>query len=168
MNQQSALNILLAVLALVWILSRQLRARRVREQRPYSLVVLLAAVGLYQIAELAGQTPVSRAAYAALAAGLGTGALFGWLRGRHVHLWRADGVLTSQGDGLTVVLWVAGLAVHVALDGSGVLLSGHQGGVTSLGAPGILLYLAVSLGAQRLTALSRAAQLDGAAPAPVR
>ena len=37
MNQQSVLNILLAVLVLTWILSRQLRARPLGEQRPYTL-----------------------------------------------------------------------------------------------------------------------------------
>ena len=54
-----------------------------------------------------------------------------------------------QGNALTVVLWLTGLALHVALGEAGVLLSGHQGGPTSLGAPGILVYVAVSLGAQQ-------------------
>ena len=165
MNQQSVLNILLAVLVLTWILSRQLRARPLGEQRPYTLMVVLAAVGLYQVAQLAGHSSVSTAAYAALVAGLVSGAVFGCLRGRSIHLWRSDGVLVRQGNWFTLLLWVAGLALHLGLDEAGVWISPRTAGAASLGTAGILLYIGVTLAAQRVATLARARHLDGAVPA---
>ncbi|ALE05262.1 hypothetical protein AL755_06890 [Arthrobacter sp. ERGS1:01] len=164
MNQQSVINILIAVVVLVWILSRQLRAKPLREQRPYTLMIVLGVLGLVQIAQLAGKVQITGAAYAALVIGLVSGAVFGWLRGRFVHLWRVDGVLTRQGNWLTVVLWVVGIAIHLGLDDAGVLLSPNNGAVNSLGTVGIMLYLAVALAAQRFATLARAKDLEGSAP----
>ena len=164
MNQQSVINILIAVVVLVWILSRQLRAKPLREQRPYTMMIVLGVLGLFQIAQLAGRVQITGAAYAALIVGLLSGAVFGWLRGRYVHLWRVDGVLTRQGNWLTVVLWVVGIAIHLGLDDAGALLSPNNGAVNSLGTVGIMLYLAVALAAQRFATLARAKDLEGAVP----
>lgn len=165
MNQQNIINILIAAVVLAWVISRQLRARPLKEQRPYSLMIVLAVVGLFQLAQLAGREQVTGAAYAALVAGLVSGAIFGWLRGRHVHLWRADGVLTRQGNWLTVALWVVGLAIHVGLDLAGAALSPHNGATNSLGTVGIMVYLAVTLAAQRFATLARARNLQWRVPA---
>ncbi|MGA7206151.1 MAG: hypothetical protein WBX27_16135 [Specibacter sp.] len=165
MNQQSVINILIAVVVLAWVISRQLRARPLKEQRPYTLMIVLAVVGLYQIAPLASRVQITGAAYAALAAGLVSGAVFGWLRGRYVHLWRVDGVLTRQGNWFTIVLWVAGLAIHLGLDAGGALFSPHDGAIDSLGTVGIMLYLAVTLAAQRFATLARVQGLADRAPA---
>lgn len=161
MNQQNVINILIAVIVLVWVLSRQLKVRPLREHRPYTLMILLAVLGLFQISQLAAHVQISAAAYGALIVGLASGALFGWLRGRYIHLWRADGVLMRQGNWLTVVLWVVGIALHLGFDVAGVLLSpnGHS---DSLGTVGIMLYLAVALAAQRFATLARARGLEGA------
>lgn len=164
-NQQNVINILIAAVVLAWVMSRQLRARPLNEQRPYSLMVVLAVLGLFQIAQLAGRAQITGAALAALVAGLVSGAIFGWLRGRHVHLWRVDGVLTRQGNWLTVALWVVGLAIHLGLDAAGELLSPHDGAITSLGTVGIMLYLAVTLAAQRFATLARAKNLPRRVPA---
>lgn len=165
MNQQNVINILIAAVVLAWVISRQLRARPLNEQRPYSLMIVLAVLGLFQVAQLAGRAQITGAAYAALVAGLLSGAIFGWLRGRHVHLWRGDGVLTRQGNWLTVALWVVGLAIHLGLDAAGELLSPHDGAITSLGTVGITLYLAVTLAAQRFATLARAKNLPWRVPA---
>jgi len=167
-NQQSVINILIAVVVLVWVLSRQLRAKPLKEQRPYTIMIVLGVLGVFQIVQLAGHTQITGAAYGALVAGLASGAFFGWLRGRCVHLWRADGVLMRQGNWLTVVLWVVGIAIHLGLDEAGAVLSPNNGAINSLGTVGIMLYLAVALASQRFATLARAERLDGSERAQLR
>lgn len=158
MSGQGVLNIVIAAAALLWILYRQLQARPIKENRPYSLMLVLAVLGIVQIFQLAGQADISAAGYTALLLGLLSGAGFGWLRGRIVHLWRdADGTLLRQGNWLTIVLWIVAIAVHLGLDWAGVHLSpeGHSSGAEALGLTGIMLYLAVALAAQRFATLAR-------------
>ena len=88
-----------------------------------------------------------------LAASLVVGCLFGVLRGETVHIWRRDGVLVRQGNAITVVLWVAGLGIHVLVD---LLINGVDSSASGIGANTILLYLGVALAAQRFTTLRRA------------
>jgi hypothetical protein len=164
-NQQNLINILIAAVVLVWVISRQLRARPLKEQRPYSMMIVLAVLGSFQIIQLAGHEQITDAAYAAMVAGLASGAVFGWLRGRYVHLWRVDGVLTRQGNWLTIVLWVLGIAIHLGLDQAGVMFSPDSGAINSLGTVGIMLYLAVTLAAQRFATLARANSLEERIPA---
>ncbi len=158
MSGQSVLNLVIAAAVLLWVLYRQLQPRPVKEDRPYRLMFVLAVLGTVQIVQLAGQTEISAAGYAALLIGLLSGAGFGWLRGRLVHFWRGpDGTLMRQGNWLTLLLWVVGIAVHLGLDWAGVHLSpeGHSSGAEALGLSGIMLYLAVALAAQRIATLAR-------------
>ncbi|MDQ6752656.1 MAG: hypothetical protein M3017_04395 [Actinomycetota bacterium] len=157
MPTQNTAIVLLAVLALLWILFQQLRAKPVRERNAYRVTVVLAVVGLYQLAQVAGKVQIPATAYAALLIGLGSGAVLGWVRGRLVHVWRQDGQLFRQGNWLTVVLWIAGLAVHLGLDQVGVALAptSQHGAAAAAGLAGILLYLGVALAAQRFATLRR-------------
>ncbi|AJT40487.1 hypothetical protein [Psychromicrobium lacuslunae] len=158
MSAQLVVNILLAVLVLCWVLYRQLQAKPIKERSPYTLMLVLGVLGLLQIAQLTAKVEISAIGYAALVIGLLSGAAFGWLRGRLVHLWRADdGTLMRQGNWLTIVLWVLGIAVHLGIDWIGVALSpnGQTAGAEALGTTGIMLYLAVALAAQRFATLAR-------------
>ena len=158
MPMQNMADILFAVLVLLWIVFRQLRARPVKERNAYTVMLVLGVLGLYQIATLAGKVPVPASAYVALVIGLGSGAFFGWLRGRLVRVWRQDGALFRQGNWLTVLLWIGGLLVHLGIDRVGVLLApaSQQAAASACGTNGILLYLAVALAAQRSATLRRA------------
>ncbi|WP_394942004.1 hypothetical protein [Psychromicrobium sp. YIM B11713] len=158
MSPQIVLNFLLAAAVLCWILYRQLQPKPIRERRPYSLMLILGVLGLVQIVQLAGKADISAAGYTALLIGLLTGAAFGWLRGRLVHLWRAeDGTLMRQGNWVTVLLWIVGIAIHLGIDWLGVRMSppSQAAAAETLGTTGILLYLAVALAAQRFSTLSR-------------
>lgn len=158
MSTQLVLNILLAVLVLCWVLYRQLQAKPIKERNPFALMLILGVIGLFQIFQLTAKVEISAIGYAALVLGLLTGAAFGWLRGRLVHLWRADdGTLMRQGNWVTIVLWVVGIAVHLGIDWAGVALSpsGQTAGAEALGTTGIMLYLAVALAAQRFATLAR-------------
>lgn len=158
MSTQGIINILIAIAVLGWILYRQLQPRPIKERQPYRLMFILAVLGIVQILQLAGRDEISAAGYLALVLGLLTGAGFGWLRGRLVHLWRAeDGSLMRQGNWITIALWIVGIAVHLGLDWAGVQLSpaGQSAGAEALGLTGIMLYLAVALAAQRFATLAR-------------
>lgn len=73
-----------------------------------------------------------------------------------------SGIMVRKGTAVTVVLWFAAIAAHVALSigvpvvfGEGV---GH--GLSGLDGATLLIYLAVSLGVQGLIAKSRVAAAD--------
>ena len=79
------------------------------------------------------------------------------------RIWQQDGSAWSQGNWLTAVLWIAALGAHLGYD---ALLDQHHG-TSGLGEATVLLYLAVSLGAQRLIVMQRArGPLPPGSPAP--
>ncbi|GAA4831157.1 hypothetical protein GCM10023221_03580 [Luteimicrobium xylanilyticum] len=152
-----AVNIVLGLLVLVWILSRQVQKRPVK---PSSLraPVILAAVGLYETASFlrssapAAGVPASVLALLALGVVVG-GALAAW-RGSQVRVWRdTDGTVVRQGTGLTVLLWLVAIGAHLGLD---VLIDHADHGLSGLGSASLLLYLGVVLGIQSLVVQRRA------------
>ena len=151
----SADNLIVAVLVLGFILWRQLQPRAVREDNPYRLMLVLGVVGVVDLVGFADHHRVNALAWSLLAASLVVGCLFGVLRGETVRIWRRDGVLMRQGNAITVVLWVAGLGVHVLAD---LLIDGVDRSASGIGADAILLYLGVALAAQRFATLTRARQ----------
>ena len=151
----SADDLIVAALVLGFILWRQLQPRSVREDSPYRLVLVLGVVGVVDLVGFADAHHVNAMAWSLLAASLVVGCLFGVLRGETVHIWRRDGVLVRQGNAITVVLWAAGLGIHVLVD---ELINGVDSSASGIGADTILLYLGVALAAQRFTTLRRAGQ----------
>ena len=152
----SAVNVVIALAVLALILSRQLRRRTVRESQPYRITLILAVIGLVEVAQFRGQHDVTAAAWGLLAASLVVGAGFGALRGRTVHVWREDGTLYRQGNVATLVLWIVGLALHFSVD---LLIAQVDADAKGLGSVAVLLYLAVTLGVQQLVVLERAEHL---------
>jgi len=152
-------NLLVAGLVLVLIIVRQLRPRPVREERPYTIIAILAVVGVVETVDFARGTSVSAAAWALLALSLAVALGFGALRGATVHVWRVDGVLTRQGNAVTIALWLVGLAVHIGVDR---LIEHADSDAQGLGYSSLLLYLAVTLAAQRVVTLERARRMDRA------
>ena len=151
MNTSANVVVGLAVLAL--LLWRQTRKRPVREDRRPVVLVVLLVLGILQLSTYLKIVSATTSVIVLLVTTLLLGAGFGAVRAWSVRLWREDGQLWRQGNWLTVALWLAGFAVHIGLD---ALFDGVAHG---LGAGSILLYLAVSLGVQRLFVLSRATRL---------
>jgi hypothetical protein len=151
-----AANIVIALLVLALILVRQLRKRTVREASPYRIMAILAIIGLVETVQFQKDHTIGGAAWGILVASLAVGAGFGALRGMTVHVWREDGVLYRQGNAMTVVLWIVGLGLHIAAD---VLIGHADASAKGLGDTAILLYLAVTLGAQQFYVLERAQHL---------
>lgn len=157
-------NIVVAFAVLALLMSRQLRARPVREDRSWTGVVIIGVLGIYQVAQFADRHTVAPTAWAITALGLATGVGFGLVRANRMRLWRgSDGLLMRQGSALTAGLWLVGVAVHVGLD---VLIDRAAPSAQGLGWASLTLYLAVSLATQRAHLLARAQRLD--VPAQIR
>jgi hypothetical protein len=88
-------------------------------------------------------------------------AIFGALRASTVRVWVDDGQPWSQGNWVTAALWIASLVAHLGYDALVV----HGPGARGLGTATIVLYLAVTLGFQRVLVFRRANRLQLAGPA---
>ncbi|MGI5340432.1 hypothetical protein ACQEVS_25070 [Streptomyces sp. CA-181903] len=103
--------VILGITGLVLFL--QFRARRVRAVM-FVWVALLTARGLLP----PGPARTTAAGLAFLAVGLVVSAVFGWLRGRTMPLWRdRDGVVWRRGDSVTLRLWLLTIGARFALTG---------------------------------------------------
>ena len=105
--------------------------------------------------------PGGAVTYAAIGS-LVLAAIFGALRAATVRIWLPDGQPWSRGSWLTALLWVLALAARLGYDA----LVAHGHAERGLGAATVVLYLAVSLGIQRLIVQSRAHRLQAGRPAP--
>jgi hypothetical protein len=148
----------LAVLAL--LIYRQLAARPVNAAalRFIAVLVIIGLLQTYQFLSKGHDHPLT---FAALGGSLVLAAIFGALRAGTVRVWLQDGQAWSQGNWLTAALWIVSLAAHLGYD----LLVVHGPGARGLGTATIVLYLAVSLGFQRVLVFRRAQHLQLAGPA---
>ena len=158
-------NLIIGVVVLVWVVSRQLTTRRLREN--YRLAVILAVIGIVQFATfLKGNTRHDGAIIAAVAGSLVIAAVFGVARAMTVRVWRQDGQLLRRGSWLTAALWVLAFAAHLGYD---YLVAGDITGKNgaTVGNATIVLYLVVSLTIQQFIMLNRAARLEAAGELPL-
>jgi hypothetical protein len=150
MNTTTNIVIGLAVLAL--LLVRQLRRRTVKEDGRPVVLLVLAVIGVVQLADYVAGHPVAGTAAAMLVASVALAAAFGAVRAYTVRLWREDGVLYQQGSLVTVALWIVSIAVHYGAD---LLIAHNDTAAQGLANAALLLYIAVSFGVQRLVVRSR-------------
>jgi hypothetical protein len=83
-------------------------------------------------------------------------------RAATVRVWIQHGQPWTQGSLLTAALWVAALAAHLGYD----YLLGQHKDISGIGNGTAVMYLAVSLGVQRLIVTYRAQRLDPVAAGP--
>jgi hypothetical protein len=145
-----ALDIILGVLVLGLVIYRQLVARPINA-RGLRLLVVLAVIGVVETVEYLQKYHSGPGTYAALGGSLVLAAVFGVLRAGTVRIWSQDGQVWSKGNWLTAGLWIDALVAR-----------GHGSG-GDVGTATIVLYLAVSLGVQRLVSQYRASRM-GLAP----
>jgi hypothetical protein len=154
-----ALDILLGLAVLALLIYRQLRSQPVNASA-LRLTAILLIVGLFQTFQFLSKYHAHPLTYAAIGGSLVLAGIFGALRASTVRLWLQDGEAWSKGNWLTAALWVASLAAHLGYD---VLVwRGH--GARGLGTATIVLYLAITLGFQRLLVLQRAHRLQLGGP----
>jgi len=156
MNSQTLLSLIIGVAVLGLLIYRNLVARPVRQNNP-RLYVILGIIGIVETVEFMQKNHVDATiAVTALAGSLVLAAVFGAIRAVTVRVWMKDGQPWSQGNVLTAALWVIALAAHLGYDA----LIGHDKGVGDIGSATVLLYLVVSLAAQRFIITARASKLD--------
>jgi hypothetical protein len=154
-----AIEIVLGVVILGLVIYRQLIARPINAGG-LRLLVILAVIGVIETVSYLQKNHGGTGTYAALGGSLVLAAVFGVLRAGTVRLWSQDGQVWSKGNWLTAALWIIAIAVHLGYDALVAHGHGINGGV---GAATVVLYLAVSLGVQRLVAQYRASRM-GLAP----
>jgi hypothetical protein len=155
------LDVILGVAVLALLIYRQLAVRPVNASAALRLIAILLVIGLLQTYRFLSKTHAHPLTFAAIGGSLVLAAIFGALRAGTVRVWLDDGQTWSQGNWLTATLWIASLAAHLGYD----ILIAHGSGVRGLGVATIVLYLAISLGFQRVLVLQRARRLQLAGPA---
>lgn len=166
------INIAVGVLVLVWILARQLTPRPVKQNS--RTVLIIAVVGIVQVASYLQAHAVPAGELFAAVVGVLVAAAIAWPRATVNRIWQdASGQWWRQGGAMTLVLWLVAVGLHLLI-GFVVpgLLGVPQGGDAGFEQVTLVLYLAVSLGAQGYFLNRRIAALSAAdvttAPAPVR
>jgi hypothetical protein len=154
------IDVILGLAVLALLIYRQLSARPVNASA-LRLIAILVVIGVIQTYQFLSKNHSHPLTYAAIGGSLVLAAVFGWLRASTIRIWLQDGQPWSKGDWLTAALWIASLVAHLGYD----ILVVHDRGVRGLGIATIVLYLAVSLGFQRVLVLQRAHRLQVAGPA---
>jgi len=154
-----ALDIVLGIAVLGLVIYRQLIARPINA-RGLRLVAILAIIGVVETVNYLHKYHGGTGTYAALGGSLVLAAVFGVLRAGTVRLWSQDGQVWMKGNWLTAGLWVVALGAHLGYD---ALVARGHGSAGDIGTATVVLYLAVSLGVQRLVAQFRASRM-GLAP----
>ncbi len=143
----SAGSIVVSVVILGYIVWNQIRVRRVRTAMV--LPVILIVLGAGDLSRYVGRHGLSAADMAVLAVSFLFVAIgLGAVRAYTVRLWQDGGNVLRQGTYVTILLWLAGAAIHVGVDS---LV--HSAAAT------YLLYLGLTLGSQRLVLAARAKRL---------
>lgn len=156
------LDVILGVAALVLLIYRQLATRPVNASA-LRLIAILLIIGLLQTVQFLSKDHAHPLTFAALGGSLVLAGIFGALRASTIRVWLRDGQAWSKGNWLTAALWIVSLAAHLGYD----ILVVHGPGARGLGTATIVLYLAVSLGFQRILVLLRAHRLQLADPTVV-
>jgi hypothetical protein len=157
--QVLVLDVVLGLAVLALLIYRQLVARPVNAAA-LRLIAILVIIGLIQTYRFLSQGHDHPLTFAALGGSLVLAAIFGALRAGSVRVWLQEGQAWSQGNWLTAGLWIASLLAHLGYD----LLVAHGPGARGLGTATIILYLAVTLGFQRILVFRRANRLQLAGP----
>ena len=146
------MSIGIAVLVVAFVCFRQLQTRSIREERGLLLYVLVFALGVLQTSTFLQKHAVGATVVTLVTVSLAIGLGLGTLRGRLTHLWRANDQLL-RGNAWTVAIWVVGLGIHLAID---LYSRGLDHSAEGFATTTLLLYVGLSLGAQRLVLLRRA------------
>ncbi|MFD2467190.1 hypothetical protein [Amycolatopsis silviterrae] len=142
-------NVLIGLVVLAWLMWRQLQVRRA--DRPPVVLLVIGVLGVASLGVAIAKTTPTTAAILLLAFSFVVAAGFGVARGYTMRLWYAGGTRWRQGNWRTAALWLVSFGVHLGLD----IAVDAVNPVPGLGGASILLYLAISLAAQRLTVRSR-------------
>jgi hypothetical protein len=174
-------DIVIDIVLLVLLLARQVTTRPLSDS--YRLPMILVIIGIVEFAAFVtgggqqfaqivkGQRSFmaihgSKTVAVALIGSLALAALFAAIRAPTFRLWWQDGQYWRKGSALTLALWIVSLAAHLAYDD----LVSRNAALNGLANATILLYIAVSLGIQRMLLGRRASHIarGDSPPSPPR
>ena len=164
MSGANLTNLIIGVLVLVLLLSRQLVTRRLSES--YRLSIILAVIGAVQFANFLKGHPGNPAGITeAVVGSLVLAGAFGVARAITVRVWRQGGLLMRKGTWITAILWIIAVAAPYGYDD---LVAGHLTGKngSSVGNATVLLSLEISLTVQQFVLLARVKRQDAAGEVP--
>ncbi len=141
----SAVNIVIGLLVLAWLIGGQLRRKPLNAKTRLGLV--LAVIGLAETWNFLRHTHVADRDLALTGLSIVIGIALAAVRAGTIRIWQEQGEVWQQGTWLTALLWVAGLGQHLLLD---------KIAAPGLGSASLLLYFGVIIFAQRLVVLGRA------------
>jgi hypothetical protein len=137
------LVVVAAVALLVLIIYRQMSTQLIQ---PRQLIVPPAILGIFGLYTIQGHPPNSAAAGVALGASVITALAFGVARGLTTRIWSDHGVAMRKGTTATLALWIAAIAVRIAIG----LVARHTGVPYNLTVSEIPLFLGFTLAAQNV------------------
>lgn len=156
MSQSEVVYVVIGLAVVALIVVTQLKTRPLRENSATRLTVILGVIGLFEVYGAVKGHPLGAWAVAWLAGSLIVGGGLGAARALTVRIWRIeDGSALVKGTAVTAVLWIVSVAAHFALD----LGISHSTRIPGLASASLLLYLAITLGAQRAVLQWRAARI---------
>lgn len=144
---------------IVAVLYRQLRPSPIAA--PSTRILILGAIGAYQVIEFAGHNPVGPADVATAVLGLVVAAALAWPRAKSLRIWQApDGQWWRRGTPTTVALWAVSFGAHFAIGALLPRLLEQGSSATSSGfeQSTLMLYFILSTGLQNVLAARRVPQ----------
>jgi membrane protein CcdC involved in cytochrome C biogenesis len=146
---QYAGTILIAAAVVVFIIYQQLRTRPVTARQLILPPAFLAFLG---ITNLSHHAPASSAGDIALGLSVLVALLFGFARGIATRVWWVEGIAVRKGSTITVLLWIVGIALRLAI----AVVARREGVPTSVSTGEIPLFLGITLAAQNAVIWMRA------------
>ena len=157
MPESQIIYIVVGLAVVVLIVVMQLKTRPLRESSATRLTVILGVIGVVEIYNAAKGHPLGAWTVPWLAGSVIIGGALGAARAVTVRIWRTeDGTALVKGTAVTAVLWIVSVAAHFALQ-VGI---NHSTRIAGFGSASLLLYLAITLGAQRAVLRRRAASIS--------
>jgi hypothetical protein len=151
--------VVIAAVVLPLVIVRQLRTRTLDSRRLLlfpAIFLILAFATDHELLQRLASAP----ALTMLAAGIVLAALTGWARAATMRVWRVGPDVMTKGNGVTLALWVATIALRV-----GEVVVANRLGVPE-GTGEALLFAAATFGAQSIVLAWRGGLLaPGRAPA---
>jgi hypothetical protein len=107
-------TVVIVVLALGWVISRNLKGRFVATDKPYRLPLILLVIGAVEFGR--AHPAITPVAVLVIGADLLLSAALGAARGYSIGLSTRDGYLYQRGGVPTLLLWALSIAVRVGLE----------------------------------------------------
>lgn len=154
LSTTNAINYVIIAALVVWVLTRQLRARPVVVRKLFVLPVILVVLGIGTLNSAVSKgTHFTGTDATWLAIDLAITVVFGVARGSSIRIYAQEGVLWRRGTWVTLVGW---LLSFIARGGIGVLASDNGAKVVASSA--LMLSFGVSLAVQGVVVYLRGVQ----------